>query len=38
LPLFTIAIVLAAIGYIVMATPIYTSTADILLDGGSSAR
>ena len=29
----TIAIVLAAIGYIVMATPIYTSTADILLDG-----
>ena len=29
----TIAIVLAAIGYIVVATPIYTSTADILLDG-----
>ena len=29
----TIATVLAAIGYIVAATPIYTSTADILLDG-----
>jgi polysaccharide biosynthesis transport protein len=28
----TIAVVLLAIGYIVLATPIYTSTADILLD------
>lgn len=28
----TIAVVLLAIGYIVVATPIYTSTADILLD------
>ncbi len=28
----TVAVVLLAIGYIMVATPIYTSTADILLD------